>query len=270
MNDLKKYFTNNEGGLIDKWTHYFEIYDNYFSHYRNSQLCILEIGVSQGGSLQMWKKYFGKQCKVYGVDINPQCKELEEEQIEIIIGDQEDKKFLLSLKNKIPKIDILIDDGGHTMNQQINTFEILFPHINKNGIYLCEDLHTSYQSKYHAGYKRSNTFIEYSKNFIDYINAWHSESPLLNVSNFTKSVHSIHYYDSIVVIEKREGKKPYSMETGKERIPKYYHPISHEKYYIGSFCLNDTILWKLMRPLWKFFINTKIKIGKLLQKMGEP
>jgi hypothetical protein len=68
----------------------------------------------------------------------------------------------------------LIDDGGHTMKQQINTFEEFFTSIAENGVYLCEDVHTSYWSKYGGGYKKSGTFIEYSKNFIDYINAWHS------------------------------------------------------------------------------------------------
>ena len=79
------------------------------------------------------------------------------------------------MKAKIPKIDILIDDGGHSMNQQIISFEELYSHIKEDGIYLCEDLHTSYWKTYGGGYKNKESFIEYSKNFIDYINAFHSE-----------------------------------------------------------------------------------------------
>jgi 23S rRNA U2552 (ribose-2'-O)-methylase RlmE/FtsJ len=119
MNELEQYFNDNKGRLIHKWNHYFEIYDRHFSKYKNTEVIILEIGVSQGGSLQMWKNYFGDKCKIYGIDINPRCKELEENQVEIIIGSQEDKSFLTSLKEKIPRVDILIDDGGHTMNQNI-------------------------------------------------------------------------------------------------------------------------------------------------------
>ena len=168
----------------------------------------------------MWKNYFGPDARIYGVDINPHCKQLEEEQIEIFIGDQADKEFLKSLVEAIPRIDILIDDGGHTMKEQINTYEVLFPHIDKEGIYVCEDLHTSYWKKFGGGYRRSGSFIEYSKNFIDFIHAWHSKQPRrLNVSNFTRSVHSLHYYNSILVIEKKTIEKPYHLRTGFSRIP---------------------------------------------------
>ena len=219
MNDLEKYFLENTDKLIHKWKHYFEIYDRHFSRYRGSDVHVVEFGVSHGGSLQMWKNYFGDQVTIYGIDINPDCKRLEEDKIEIFIGDQGDRQFLKSVANAIPKIDILIDDGGHTMRQQINTFEELFPHIDQEGVYLCEDLHTSYWEDWGGGYKKQDTFIEYSKNFIDYINAWHSLQPeKLRVSDFTKSVHSLHYYDSILVIEKRKIKKPYHLKTGSPQI----------------------------------------------------
>jgi hypothetical protein len=230
MNDLEKYFAENTGRLIHKWKHYFEIYDRHFSRFRGTDVHIVEFGVSHGGSLQMWKQYFGPNAKIFGIDINPHCKQLEEEQIKIFIGDQEDRKFLKSLTEKIPKIDILIDDGGHTMKQQINTYEELFSCIDKNGVYLCEDLHTSYWPEVGGGYKNRGTFIEYSKNFIDYINAWHSvQTSRLSVTEFTKSVHSLHYYNSILVIEKRPIEKPFDLMTGTPTIPKFHSPRSFWK-----------------------------------------
>lgn len=223
MNDLEKHFTENTGRLIDKWQHYFEIYDRHFSRFRGTDVSIVEFGVYQGGSLQMWKKYFGPNAKIYGIDINPHCKKLEEEQIEILIGDQENRMFLKSITEKIPKIDILIDDGGHRMWQQINTYEVLFPYIDKNGVYLCEDLHTSYWPKFGGGYKRRGTFIEYSKNFVDSLNAWHSvQTGKLGVTEFTRSVHSLHYYDGVLVIEKRPIEKPFDLKTGTPTIPDYH------------------------------------------------
>ena len=224
MNDLEKYFQNNTGRLISKWHHYFEIYDRHFSRFRDTDVHIVEFGISQGGSLQMWKDYFGPKCKIYGIDINPPCKIAEEDQVEVFIGDQENREFLRSLAKKIPRIDILIDDGGHSMKQQINTYEELFPSISENGVYLCEDLHTSYQWDLGGGYKRRGTFIEYSKKFIDYIHAWHSKSFRLRVNDFTKTVHSLHYYDSILVIEKRRMEKPIESKTGKAEIPAYIVP----------------------------------------------
>ncbi|MDR3266421.1 MAG: class I SAM-dependent methyltransferase [Tannerella sp.] len=211
MNDLEKYFRQNDKRLIDKWVHYFEIYDRHFCRYRNKEVVILEIGVSQGGSLQMWKNYFGEKAQIFGIDIEPKCKSFEEENIKIFIGSQSDRKFLREVKNQIPPIDILIDDGGHTMVQQIVTFEELFSHVKEDGIYLCEDLHTSYWLDFGGGRKRHGTFIEYSKNLIDYLNAYHSR--LMRVNEFTKSVNSVHYYDSIIVIEKRKREEPPHTET---------------------------------------------------------
>lgn len=215
MNDLKEYFEKNSKNLIHKWDHFFEIYDRHFSPFRNKEIIILELGVSHGGSLQMWKDYFGEKATIVGIDINPECKKLEESNIKIYIGSQEDKHFLRSLKKELPKFDILIDDGGHTMLQQITTFEELYDHVKDNGIYFCEDLHTSYWEEYGGGYKKEGTFIEYSKNFIDYINAWHShEKKNLDVSDFTKSTNSLHYYDSVLVIEKRRRFEPTHNMTG--------------------------------------------------------
>jgi len=225
MNDLERYFTNNTGRLIHKWKHYFEIYDRHFSRFRGTDVHVVEFGVSQGGSLKMWKEYFGSKARIFGIDINPRCKELEEEQIEVFIGDQEDRKFLRSLTEKIPRMDILIDDGGHTMKQQISTFEELFPSIEKDGVYLCEDLHTSYWSEWGGGYRRRGTFIEYSKSFIDSLNAWHSvRKSKLSITEFTKSVHSIHYYDSVLVIERRPIERPIHLATGARIIPDFQPP----------------------------------------------
>lgn len=218
MNDLQRYFYNNEGNMIDKWEHYFEIYDRYFYKYRNTEVIFVEIGVFQGGSLQMWKEYFGPKAKIYGIDINPECKKFEDEQIKIIIGDQENKNFLESLKNKIPKIDILLDDGGHTMKQQINTFEVLFEYIKQDGIYMCEDVHTSYWSEYKGGFRKKSTFLEYSKNRVDDLHAWYSNTKNLTINKFTKSIGAIHFHDSIIVIEKSNVVPPSRRQTGKATI----------------------------------------------------
>ena len=231
MNDLEKYFMNNTGNLINKWKHYFDIYDRHFKRFRNKDIHVLEIGVYHGGSLFMWKKYFGANAKIYGVDINPNCKDIEDEdqEIKIFIGSQEDRRFLRSLKDAIPKLDILIDDGGHTMKQQIATFKELYDHIDANGIYLCEDLHTSYWKNFGGGYKRKGSFIEYSKNFIDYINAWHSKTKKLVVTDFTITTESLHYYNSILVIEKKPIEKPYNLMTGEPSIQGFKLPHSVTK-----------------------------------------
>ena len=210
MNDLETYFRNNTKRVIDKWHHYFEVYERHFSKYRGREIVLLEIGTFQGGSLQMWKHYFGDKAKIYGIDINPDCMQVEEENIKIFIGSQSDRDFLQRVIKQLPPIDILIDDGGHTMQQQIVSFEELFDHIKPDGVYLCEDMHTSYWDNYGGGYKLPGNFIEYSKELIDKLNAYHYN----RVDDFTTSVNSMHYYDSMLVIEKSPREKPVTSRTG--------------------------------------------------------
>lgn len=216
MNELEHFFKNEDHRLIHKWNHYFEIYDRHLHHLKEKKINILEIGISHGGSLQMWEYYFKGNASIYAVDINPECKKLESEKIKIFIGSQQDEVFLKNLKNNIPVIDVLIDDGGHTMKQQVTTFMHLFDHVAENGIYICEDLHTSYWKHFGGGYKKSRSFIEYSKNFIDKIHAWHT--PKVPVDDFTNSTHSLHYYDSILVVEKRKMTKPFDVKAGNASI----------------------------------------------------
>lgn len=247
QSDLEKYFRSNNSRLIHKWNHYFDIYERHFHKFRNKEIVILEIGVSQGGSLQMWKEYFGDKATIFGIDIDPRCKELEEENIKIFTGSQSDRKFLREVKNSIPKIDILIDDGGHTMKQQIVSYEELFDHVKDDGIYLCEDLHTSYWLTYGGGHKRRNTFIEYSKNFIDYLNAFHSEQSSLKVNSFSRSVDSIHYYDSIIVIEKRKIEAPFHEKTGSISFVKSKERSLTQKVKVRLTNISLTIINKVLR-----------------------
>jgi cephalosporin hydroxylase len=244
MNDLEDYFNKNTGRVITKWSHYFDVYDRHFSKFRGKDIVLLEIGTLHGGSLQMWKHYFGDKAKIYGIDINPNCKEVEEENVTILTGSQSDRKFLQRVKNEIPPIDILIDDGGHTMLQQIVTFEELFDHIKPEGIYLCEDMHTAYWTKFGGGLKRKGSAIEYSKNFIDQLNAYHSEQSSFKENSFTRSVNSLHYYDSILVIEKKPTPKPTNGSTGTLTIPEPEKPALK-----GFDLLKEKARYKIRRRL---------------------
>lgn len=219
MTDLEHYFLKNQNRLIHKWKHYFDIYERYFASYRGKEVTILEIGVFHGGSLQMWKEYFGDKAKIYGIDINPRCKELEEENIQIFIGSQSDPVFLQQVKEQIPDLDILIDDGGHTMRQQIVSFEVLYDKVKPTGIYLCEDTMTSYWLEYGGGLKRRGTFIEYSKKFVDSIHAWHSGQSSFKKDKLTESLASVAFYDGVVVLEKKPIAKPYTLQSGEPSFP---------------------------------------------------
>jgi O-methyltransferase len=162
----------------------------------------------------MWRSYFGEKARIIGIDINPECKKFEAPGIEIIIGDQGDREFLNYVANLVPRIDILIDDGGHRMAQQVATFEVLFPHISDNGVYLCEDTHTSYLELFGGGLRKEGTFIEYAKGLADHLHAWHIPEGLLPASEYTRNIQAISFFDSIVVIEKQAHVQPWSEVRG--------------------------------------------------------
>ncbi len=203
FNDLEKFLYLKKHRLINKHVHYTEEYNRFFSRFRGKAVKVLEIGVYKGGSLQMWKDYFGEQAEIIGIDIDLECKKLEEERIHIYIGDQEDCNFLQELKDKIGKIDIIIDDGGHMMQQQIISFQELFAALNDDGVYLCEDIHTSYWNEFDGGYNKKGTFMEYAKWLTDELNEQYFDSAEIPFP-YRGQIKSITFCDSMIFIEKKK------------------------------------------------------------------
>lgn len=182
---------------------------------RERKIKFLEIGVSQGGSLDMWATYFGPNASIIGVDIDPACRRFESPQVEIVIGDQGDQDFLVELSRRIGKVDAILDDGGHRMDQQILTFQQLYGNVTEGGIYMCEDTHTSYDPTHGGGLGKPDTFIEYMKKNVDYLHSWYNgQANSMSVGQTTKS---ICFYDSIVVLEKQAFTGPCYVEVGRAR-----------------------------------------------------
>jgi len=150
-----------------KHSTYFDSYNHFFSRYRNQNITFVEIGVLHGGSLFMWRNYFGPKARIIGIDLNPNAKKWEEHGFEIHIGSQSNIKFWEEFTRKVGLIDVVLDDGGHTYEQQIITTECLLSSMNDGGIILIEDTHTSYISGFGP---KSKSFIEYTKMLIDKIN----------------------------------------------------------------------------------------------------
>jgi hypothetical protein len=128
-------FLSHQGRLMDKWAHYFPIYERHFARYIGESVRVLEIGVGHGGSLQLWKAYFGARAEIVGLDIDGRCKEYEEDRITIHIGDQANPPTM-------GRFDIVIDDGSHRTEDQSASFTRLWPLT--DGVYLIEDCHHNY------------------------------------------------------------------------------------------------------------------------------
>ena len=197
-NEIKKLFENTKNSS-SKWEKYFDIYENIFSKYKDKACTFVEIGVHNGGSLGIWRQYFSKNSKIIGIDINNECKKFEDKEnnIEIFIGNQSDENFWKFFFEKVGKVDIILDDGGHTNLNQIITTACTIKNINDGGVLLIEDAHTSYMPHYNSQIKQS--FINFSKKIIDDINFKNQAN--LGKFNFALNEHvnSIQFFESIVV-----------------------------------------------------------------------
>jgi hypothetical protein len=194
-NWLEEYFDNHlTGPGLWKWRHYFPVYDRHFAKFRGHEVHVVEIGIFSGGSLEMWHSYFGDQAHVYGVDIAPECRSYEGPRTRVFIGDQSDPEFWDRFVREVPKIDIIIDDGGHQASQQIPTLEALLPHLRPGGVYLCEDV----QGNFHA-------FHDYVDGLSRNLHAMGpvGENGTVLPTQFQRVIDSVHLYPFITVIERR-------------------------------------------------------------------
>ena len=214
---LEEFFNNYKNGpLVDKWTTYFRAYNKHFGPFRDKNITFVEVGVQSGGSILMWKHFFGPGMKYVGIDINPQTQEFHapEYDIEIVIGDTEQPDFWKSFKKSHPSVDVFLDDGGHKMKMQIVTFEEMFEHVVEDGgVYACEDIHTSYIKDWYMGNptpskpfpKEEQTFVEYAKNFIDWLHGQHWNDDKLKNPKVSRSLVGIHFYQNMVFLDKGES-----------------------------------------------------------------
>tara|TARA_R100000657_G_C4682122_1_gene131705 strand:+ start:1474 stop:2265 length:792 start_codon:yes stop_codon:yes gene_type:complete len=243
---LKEAFDNRHRGAMIKADHFFDIYDSHLSHLRDEKLNILEIGVFNGGSLYMWKNYF-PNSKVTGIDIDPYTKRWEEtdKDIKVYIGDQCDLKFLQEIVDKEGPFDLIIDDAGHENDQIITSLDFLFNHLNEGGTYVVEDTFAAYWPGYSCKretgtngeilnpivkeFDVKKTSMEHLKGLADKLNCWayrHKDADYLRkegeLDQYEKELHSIHFYDSIVFLNKfkRPGEKSFGEDVWYEHIDK--------------------------------------------------
>ena len=205
--DMLEHFININGFLIHKWHHYIPIYDHYFSPFKGRDIKLLEIGVSKGGSLQLWRKYFGNKATIFGIDIEPECIKYSTPTEQIRIGSQIDESFLKSVIKEMGGVDIILDDGSHHMKHIPVTLKILYPYLNYGGIYMIEDLHTAYWKKYGGGYDAKNNFFKFVMDLVDDIHHWYHPKRIKQ-PNISKDCSGIHIHDSIVVLEKNKVHSP--------------------------------------------------------------
>lgn len=221
MDNLALHFDSNRAsGKGSNWHNYTEIYSRYFAPLKDKPIKFFEIGIFEGNGVMMWEQYF-KNAELHFMDITYSYAKYFSTRSHYHLGDQANAKDLLSIMNTTGgDFDIMIDDGGHTMVQQLVSFITLFPYVKSGGMYIIEDLHTSYWKDYGGGgsYEHPKagpgTFINFLKTLIDDVNfvgartlcADHNKIPAdieKDLDIYKKQIFSMHFYDSMCFILKR-------------------------------------------------------------------
>ena len=156
----------------------------------------------------MWRRYFGKQAKIFGIDIDRECKQFDGISGVVRIGSQTDREFLEKVVDEMGgEVDIVLDDGSHNMNDIKATLETLFPRLSRNGVYMIEDLHTSYWKKFGGGYLARRNFFNHVRSLIDDLHRWYHTFPVKHpqISDYCSA---IHVHDSICVFERGPVERP--------------------------------------------------------------
>jgi cephalosporin hydroxylase len=201
--------------LSFKHSSYFQVYEELLHRYRNQPVVFVEIGVLNGGSLFMWRDYFGPQARIIGIDLNPLAKQWEKDGFEIHIGSQSEPRFWDELFAAVGEVDVILDDGGHTNEQQIVTAHKAIPHIRDGGMLIVEDTHTSYIRDF--GNPSRYSFMSYTKALIDGIN---SRFPALRAPQMAlnQAVWSMGFYESIVCFHVDRSKCFVSSQTSNDGV----------------------------------------------------
>ena len=279
-NNFKSLFYNSKLQSI-KLNSYFDIYETIFKEFRNKPITFVEVGIFGGGSLLMWKKYFHPQSRIIGIDLNPKSKDYEKYGFEIFIGDQEDENFWKKFYKTVGKVDIVLDDGGHTDPQQIQTLISAINNIKQNGLIVIEDVHTSYFTEF--GNPSKNSFVNYSKKIVDLINSrYFSLNKSINNPNkisklFKKNIYSVTFHESLIAFKISKKKNIVSKPVWNRRHIKkikdfrykknknnVWQTVIYIKKIIPKFLINSYLLRRFSIGIIKFLIN-KNKKKKLIK-----
>jgi len=242
--------------LWHTWLHYPEAYHNHFSRFRGRKKVIfMEVGVQSGGKIPMLRDYFGPGFEYIGIDINPSTKKFESaDWIHIEIGNSGDRNFWKDvIIEKYPIVDIFLDDGGHFMDQQKVAMEMMLPHVQPDGVFMCEDIATSWSRGFggiRGGTALNTDFVKTTMQglvlqSLDWLNsgfvfgAWNGvnwDSNAVPADGFgvdwwnvvTSQVKHIHYYNQLVVYEKGLTFAPVDVKTVGTSIP-YRNSGTHER-----------------------------------------
>lgn len=208
-------FSSHKGKYSDKWSQYLEVYDLVLKEV-TSPKSILEIGVQNGGSLEVWGELYPNAEKIVGLDIDSRCHDLvfANPNVSVVVGDSKDLSTLRKVTDISSKFDIIVDDGSHTSEDIIVNLIRFLPALKPGGLYVIEDLHASYWQSFGGSLFGSETAVSYLKRLIDLLNMsyWNqnfTQEDLLTFQDWRltpefisaiSQIVELRFFDSIAVI----------------------------------------------------------------------
>jgi glycosyltransferase involved in cell wall biosynthesis len=222
MKTLLDFYKSHTGKVSDKWSLYLREYDRLFAPYRDQAISMLEIGVQNGGSLEIWSLYFPNAQKFVGCDINPDCAKLTyaDPRIAVIVGDATTPETQVQVLAQSASFDLIIEDGSHTSSDIVKAFARYFPALKSGGLFVAEDLHCSYWQDYEGGIFHPYSSITFFKHLADVVNHEHwgvernrtdliaGFKQLLGVDfeeEMLSQISSIEFINSICIVRKRSA-----------------------------------------------------------------
>lgn len=220
MNSLSELYNKHQGKVSDKWSIYLPTYDRLFLPYRDKPVQLLEVGVQNGGSLEIWLKYFAQAHKLIGCDINTACAALQydDPRIAIVVADANSDFAEQQITMHATCFDIVIDDGSHRSSDIIKTFARYFPKVVDGGLFVAEDLHCSYWQEFQGGLHDPYSSMSFFKLLADVVNHehWGTQKKRAELTQgiarryavtldeeLLSCIHSIEFVNSICVIRKQ-------------------------------------------------------------------
>jgi len=200
-------FWSHEGPVIHKWHHYLPVYERYFAPRWCRLFMFLETGVSAGGPMSLWWRYFGSEAVIFGDDIDPNCAAMNGLDRQVWIGSQDDPKFLEDVVWEMDGIDIVLNDGSH-VSKNIRAFlNVLFPLLKDGGLYAIDDLHATYWSTHEGGDQKPDSCTGDIRQMYNYMHHWyHTEGQKIETTS--DSLAALHLYESVAVLKRRRGPPP--------------------------------------------------------------
>ena len=254
-NRFHEIFSNHSGKIVDKWDSYLNEWENIFYPFREKRINLFEIGVLNGGSLEIWGKYFRNAENIIGCDNNDSCQNLmfSDPRISVLIGEADSCEVEDQLSAITPFLDIVIDDGSHYAEDIIKAFVRYFKYVNNHGLYIIEDLHTSYWPDSESGLNNPFSAISFLKRLSDLINYEHWQKTASRVEFLSPfkdrykvrfdemellQIHSIKFSNSICIIEKGN---PKDNSLGLRRIVGQIETITSDLSKLNGTTIHDTI-----------------------------